>query len=71
MSERCTYMFVAQNVHTMYIPCTYMSMILHLEPWVTVISHVISYICDITCDIGYITGYRQTVISHFNYDITL
>ena len=24
---------------------------LHLEPWVTVISHVISHNCDITCDI--------------------
>ena len=24
---------------------------IHLEPWVTVISHVISHNCDITCDI--------------------
>ncbi len=23
----------------------------HLEPWVTMISHVISHNCDITCDI--------------------
>ncbi len=40
----------------------------HLEPWVTVISHVISYNSDIICDIGYIIGCRQTVISHLNYD---
>ena len=24
MSERCTYMFIPRNVHTMYVPCTYM-----------------------------------------------
>ncbi len=23
MSEQCTYMFIPWNVHTMYIPCTY------------------------------------------------
>jgi hypothetical protein len=40
----------------------------HLEPLVTVISHLISYNSDIICDIGYIIGRLYTQV---NYEITL